>query len=161
MLRLRDQLFVDPPLVRHAFGHQFKYQQKHLIRITSPTQEVWKFKYNELNNLVSITAPRNKQVIISYDDNHDRVKKIQNGKCIESMSYKQSARKRWISYEKQCSGILKRAQQYEVTYALSSKGDTYIQQVKLKTLKRSTLIDYSETGEILSINLTNRKKEKT
>lgn len=159
MLRLREKLTNNSSKIHLIQNHKFKYLENHLIQITNDTGEIWKFKYNELNNLISVSIPKNKKITILYDDENDRVLKVTNEACTEVVNYKQSAKKRWISYEKSCSGILKAAQHYEMSYSINASGKVYISKVKLNTLKRSTLIEYSESGEILSINLTNRKEK--
>ena len=84
-----------------------------------------------------------------------KLQKLQYKKVI----YKQSARKRWISYLKNCKGQLVHAQYYEVIYALGKNGKIYIKEVYVKTPKRNTRIEYTESEEILNINLTNQKEK--
>ena len=158
-LQLRARFTSEPMPIQSINGHIFSYTENSITKIISPDGSTWKFQYNGFNNLISIIEPSKKSITITYDDNHDRVDKITTGNCTEQMSYRQSARKSWISYENFCSGQLKSAQYYEMIYALSSKGEKYIQKVIYRTPKRSTLIEYSEGGEILSINLTNRKEK--
>ena len=158
-LRLRAQYSSTNGPIHSLGGHKFVYKDKQLRKIQTASSQYFVFSYNEFQNLISIKDASSKDIIVSYDNDNDRVEQVSSKNCLEKLEYKQSARKRWIQYHKYCSGQLKSAKSYEVTLSRATDGSVFVQKVLFRTLKRQTIIEYSEAGEILNINLTNKKEK--
>lgn len=63
----------------------YTFEASNLISVTKNTS-TYKYTYDQLNNLISITFPNRKQQFISYDSKYDWVTRIQN-ECVENYSY--------------------------------------------------------------------------
>ncbi len=106
---------------------QYQYQEQNLLQSIHNNNEIYKYKYDKLHNLLEIQYPDLSKENLTYDVETDRVNTFKNRKdCIDSFKYSQKENSMISTLEKSCSQRLISRVQFEFLEKIRNDGRSYI-----------------------------------
>lgn len=109
----------------------YKYSEEDLIEVTNGWKNTFKYKYDDLHNLVRIDFPDSSFKALTYNKDKDWVMSFTNRKgCIENYNYQENPKDPlnhyWSTVEKKCGGKVTNKSRYEFFHKLAANGSRYL-----------------------------------
>lgn len=109
----------------------YKYSGEKLVTVTNAWKNTYKYKYDDLYNMVRIDYPDKSYAALTYNKDKDWVTGFRDRKgCVESYSYGQSKKNPLNNYNskviKKCNGKVTNRSSYEFWHKVRKDGSRYL-----------------------------------
>jgi hypothetical protein len=112
----------------------YLYEKENLIQTVDFKKQSYLFDYNELNNMTRVTYPNKTEENIAYNNDNDRVLKIQlQDNCVDYYDFRKQSNTREIStLTRKCDNKTIHQYIYEFWYKQRSDGLKYLEKYKIR-----------------------------